>query len=99
MSAAPTSTSELVFAGGFDGLLRAYDSNNGKVLWEFNTFDTFPAVNGDIARGGSIESDGPVLSNGHLLVNSGYLFGSRMPGNALLVFAPSERPAEELASE
>ena len=99
MSAAPTSTSELVFAGGFDGMLRAYDSNDGEVLWEFNTFDTFPAVNGDVVRGESIESDGPVLSSGHLLVNSGYLFGSRMPGNALLVFEPSERPAEELASE
>ena len=72
----------------------------GDVLWEFNTFDQFKAVNGDIARGGSIESDGPVLSDGHLLVNSGYQFGSRMPGNALLVFAPTgAAEMEELAGE
>ena len=100
MSAAPTSTPDLLFAGGFDGMLRAYDSDTGDVLWEFNTFDQFKAVNGDIARGGSIESDGPVLSDGHLLVNSGYQFGSRMPGNALLVFAPTgAAEMEELAGE
>lgn len=89
MSAAPTATRDLVFAGGFDGLLRAYDSDNGEILWQFNTFDAFVAVNGDKAQGGSIESDGPVLAGGHLLVNSGYQFGSRMAGNALLVFAPT----------
>ena len=90
MSAAVTSTPELLFAGGFDGMLRAYDSATGAVLWRFNTSDTFEAVNGDSARGGSIESDGPVVAERHLLINSGYQFGSRMPGNALLVFAPTQ---------
>ena len=95
ISAAATSTEELVFAGSFDGNLRAYDSATGEVLWSFDTFGEFVSVSGDIAKGGSIESDGPVLYKGHVLVNSGYQFGGRMPGNALMVFAVP--PAAELA--
>jgi polyvinyl alcohol dehydrogenase (cytochrome) len=87
MSAAASSSSDLVFAGGFDGMLRAYDSASGEVLWRFNTAQSFGAVNGDTALGGSIESDGPVLVGDHLLINSGYQFGGRLPGNALLVFS------------
>jgi len=94
MSAAATSTPGLLFAGGFDGVLNAYDSATGKILWRFNTFETFTAVNGDTAQGGSIESDGPVIAERHVLVNSGYQFGSRMPGNALLVFAPADNGNE-----
>jgi len=52
-------------------------------------------VSGDVALGGSIESDGPVLYKGHVLVNSGYQFGARMPGNALMVF--SIPPVADLA--
>ena len=66
---------------------------------QFNTFDAFVAVNGDKAQGGSIESDGPVLAGGHLLVNSGYQFGSRMAGNALLVFAPTSASMRATAVE
>lgn len=91
MSAAVTATPELLFAGGFDGMLRVYDSATGAVLWQFNTLAIFEAVNGDEARGGSIESDGPVIAQRHVLINSGYQFGSRMPGNALLVFAPADK--------
>ena len=80
----------IVFAGAFDGHLRAYASATGEVLWDFDTNREFPAVNGSIARGGSIEADGPVVYRGHVLVNSGYLFGDRMAGNALLVFALPE---------
>ena len=95
MSAAATSTEGLVFAGSFDGNLRAYDSATGEVLWHFDTFGEFESVSGDIAKGGSIESDGPVLYKGHVLVNSGYQFGGRIPGNALMVF--SVNPSGSLA--
>ncbi len=95
MSAAATSTDGLVFAGSFDGNLHVYDSQTGEVLWTFDTFGEFESVSGDTALGGSIESDGPVLYKGHVLVNSGYQFGGRMPGNALMVFAVP--PAAELA--
>ena len=78
----------VVFAGGFDGMLKAYAADSGEVIWSFNTHDRFVSVSGELAQGGSIESDGPVIHQGHVLINSGYLFGGRMPGNALLVFAP-----------
>ena len=57
------------------------------MLWTYQTKRKFTAVAGREARGGSIESDGPVIYRGNLLVNSGYLFGSRVPGNVLLNFA------------
>ena len=95
MSAAITSTDQLVFAGSLDGNLNAYDSLSGEIVWSFDTFGDFESVSGDVALGGSIESDGPVLYKGHVLVNSGYQFGSRMPGNALMVF--SLQPSGDLA--
>ncbi len=85
-SAAVTAISGVVFAGAFDGHLRAYAADTGELLWDFNTHAEFTSVSGEIAQGGSIESDGPVVYRGRVLVNSGYLFGDRMPGNALLVF-------------
>jgi hypothetical protein len=36
-----------------------------------------------------------VLYKGHVLINSGYQFGARMPGNALMVF--SLQPTGDLA--
>jgi len=95
MSAAATSTEGLLFAGSYDGNLNIYDSVTGKILWRFDTFGRFESVSGDMAQGGAIEADGPVLYKGHVLVNSGYQFGGRMPGNALMVFAVP--PAGELA--
>jgi len=86
-SAPVTAIPGVVFAGAFDGHLRAHDAENGKILWDFNTLGEFPSVSGEIARGGSIESAGPLVQHGHVVVNSGYLFGDRMAGNALMVFA------------
>ena len=88
LSAAVSVIPGVVFAGGFDGMLKAYAADSGEVIWSFNTNDRFVSVSGEMAKGGSIESDGPVIHEGHVLVNSGYLFGGRMAGNALLVFAP-----------
>jgi len=90
LSAAVTAIPGVVFAGAFDGHLRAYDGATGEVLWDFDTNRAFETVSGDTAHGGSIEADGPVIVDGHVLVNSGYLFGDRMPGNVLLAFALAE---------
>jgi polyvinyl alcohol dehydrogenase (cytochrome) len=87
LSAAVTAMPGVVFAGGFDGRLRAYGSSDGRVLWEYDTNREFVASSGAKAHGGSIESAGPVVVDGALLVNSGYLFGGRMPGNVLLKFS------------
>ncbi len=90
LSAAVTAIPGVVFAGAFDGHLRAYDAASGQVIWDFNTHGKFTSVSGAVAQGGSIEADGPVVYRGHVLVNSGYLFGDRMAGNALLVFTAED---------
>jgi len=87
LSAPVTALPGVVFAGAYDGHLRAYDAATGKVIWDYDTDREFTAIGGVPARGGSIEAAGPVVFNGTVLVNSGYLFGGRMAGNVLLAFA------------
>lgn len=87
LSAAITSIPGVIFAGGFDGYLMAYDKADGKVLWEYQTNREFDTISGEVAHGGAIEGDGPIVIDGTLLVNSGYSFGSSLPGNVLLAFS------------
>ena len=89
ISAAVSSTADLVFAGGLDGILRAFDADNGNVLWETNTRRSFGTRNGIEARGGSIEADGPVIMNGQVFITSGYEKWGEAPGNVLLVYSLS----------
>ena len=77
-----------VFAGAMDGGLRAYSTNDGTVLWEFNTNGAFATVNGVKANGASINGPGPVVAGGMVFVNSGYGALGGRPGNVLLAFAP-----------
>ena len=84
--AAVTAIPGVVFSGAYDGLFRAYNADDGSVLWEFDTNGDYDAVNSVPARGGSINGPGPVVVDGMVYVNSGYAaFGGR-PGNALLAF-------------
>ena len=84
--AAITAIPGAVFSGAYDGLFRAYDADDGSVLWEFDTNGEHDTVNGVEARGGSINGPGPVVVGGMVYVNSGYAaFGGR-PGNVLLAF-------------
>lgn len=85
-SAAPTVIPGVVFAGGLDGVIRAHDSGDGSLLWEFDTVRDYETVNGVPGRGGSIDGPGPVVADGRLFVNSGYGTFGQMPGNVLLVF-------------
>ncbi|CAI10680.1 putative PQQ-dependent polyvinyl alcohol dehydrogenase precursor (plasmid) [Aromatoleum aromaticum EbN1] len=89
VSAAVTAMPGVVFAGHWNGWFRAYEGETGKILWEFDTARQFPAVNGEgvMAQGGSMSGPGATLADGHVLVNSGYGFSFKMPGNALLVFS------------
>jgi polyvinyl alcohol dehydrogenase (cytochrome) len=68
-------------------VLRVLSSDDGKVLWEYNTIRDFDTVNKVAAKGGSMGAAGPVVANGLLFVPSGYI-GVRqgVPGNVLLVF-------------
>jgi polyvinyl alcohol dehydrogenase (cytochrome) len=79
----------VLFSGGLDGMLRAISPGNGRTIWEFNTAQEFPTVNGVQAKGGSIGAGGPTVAGGMVFVGSGYVgFTNGAPGNVLLAFAP-----------
>ncbi len=71
-----------------DGHLRAYDTRDGKIVWDADTLHDFDTVNGVKARGGSLNGTGPTVVDGVVYVNSGYGALGGMPGNVLLAFAP-----------
>ena len=87
-SAAVTSIPGVVFSASMDGHLRGYSSEDGRVIWDFDTAREFQTVNGIKARGGSIDGPGPVVVNGMVFINSGYSRFGGMPGNVLLALAP-----------
>ena len=76
-----------VFSGSNDGHLRAYSTENGRVLWDFDTVREFQTVNGVKASGGSIDGPGPAIVDKMLYSVSGYGFWGGMAGNVLLAFS------------
>jgi polyvinyl alcohol dehydrogenase (cytochrome) len=85
--AAVTGIPGVIFAAANDGHLRAHSSEDGTVLWDFNTMREFDTVNGVKARGGSIDGPGAVVVNGMVFINSGYPRNGGVPGNVLLAFS------------
>jgi polyvinyl alcohol dehydrogenase (cytochrome) len=83
--APPTAIPGIVFAGSLDGHLRAYDTRDGTVVWDFNTAQEFRTTNGVKAHGGSMNGSGPTIVSGMLFVNTGYT--NAMDGNVLLAFS------------
>lgn len=88
ISSAVTAIPGAVFAGHLDGMFRAYDSQTGKILWQYDTTKPVTAIDGRTTSGGSMSGPGAAVWKGKVIVNSGYGMYSHMPGNALLVFAP-----------
>ncbi len=87
-SAAASAIPGIVFTGGWDGVLRAV-SDEGKVVWEFNTARAFDTVNGVPAKGGSLGQPGATIAGGMVFVGSGYIGTMNgAPGNVILAFAP-----------
>lgn len=86
-SAAVTVIPGVVFSGSMDGHLRAYATEDGKVLWDFDTFGDYETVNGVDANGGALDAAGPVVVGGMLSVNSGYGYFGGKAGNVLLAFS------------
>ena len=86
--AAVTAIPGVVFSGSDDGHLRAYATEDGHILWDFDTTRGFDTVNGVRAKGGSMDGAGPVIAGGMLFVNSGYARNGGIAGNVLLAFAP-----------
>ena len=89
-SAALTLIPGVVFSASLDGHMRAFSTEDGEMLWDFDTAQTYSTVNGVPAKGGSMDGAGPVIVGGMLFVNSGYPRNGGMPGNVLLAFAPEE---------
>ena len=88
-SAAVSAIPGVVFAGGWDGVLRALSTEGGRVIWEYNTIKDFETVNGVAARGGSMGAPGPTVAGGMVFVGSGYVGAiGGFPGNVLLAFSP-----------
>jgi polyvinyl alcohol dehydrogenase (cytochrome) len=86
-SQAVTAIAGAVFSGSIDGHLRAYAAEDGRIVWDFDTAQSFDSVGGVPAKGGSLDVGGPVIAGGIVAVVSGYPGFGAMPGNALLVFS------------
>ena len=86
ISAAISIANDVVFAGSIDGFLEAIHVESGEVLWSFDTWRDFEAVNGT-ATGGAFDAHGPMIADDLIIVSSGYGSFDQRGGNALLVFA------------
>jgi polyvinyl alcohol dehydrogenase (cytochrome) len=86
-SAAVTAIPGVVFSASSNGIMRAYASANGRIIWEYNAAHEYSTVNGVPAKGGGINGPGPVVVGGMLFMTSGYAaLGGGSPGNVLLAF-------------
>ncbi len=87
LTAAVTLTPHIVFTGSIDGYLRAYNTRNGQLIWEYDTTQMVEGVNGLRGHGGSIGTAGPTIIDNMLYQTSGYAgILAGMPGNVLLAF-------------
>jgi polyvinyl alcohol dehydrogenase (cytochrome) len=89
--AALTAVPGIVFSGSSDGGLRAYATDDGQILWDFDTNKEFATVNQVKAKGGAMDGPGAVVSGGMLYINSGYVSLIGRPGNVLLAFGVDEK--------
>jgi polyvinyl alcohol dehydrogenase (cytochrome) len=88
-SAAITVIPGVVFSATLNGTMRAYSTEDGHVLWQFDTMNkSFNSVNGVETHGGTINGPGPTIVGGMLFMNSGYgHYDQGVSGNALLAFS------------
>jgi polyvinyl alcohol dehydrogenase (cytochrome) len=78
-----------IFSGSWEGILRAFSTADGHLLWEYNTIQEFKTANHVPAKGGSMGAAGATIAGGMVFAGSGYLIGENgIPGNVLLAFAP-----------
>jgi len=73
-----------VLEGSWDGHLRGYGPKDGSIIWDFDTGQTWDAVNGVKATGGAMDMGAQAIAGGILAVNSGTT-PLQHPGNALIV--------------
>jgi polyvinyl alcohol dehydrogenase (cytochrome) len=77
-----------VFTGSRNGIMRAFSSTNGRIIWEYPTNRTFETVNGVNGKGGGFGGAAPTIVDGMLFMGSGYAILGGDAGNVLLAFAP-----------
>ncbi len=87
-TAALTAIPGVIFSGSWEGVVRAFSSDDGHLLWQYDTMRDFQTVNGVKAKGGSMAAPGPTVVDGMVFVGSGYTFTTGIPGNVLLAFSP-----------
>jgi polyvinyl alcohol dehydrogenase (cytochrome) len=85
--AAITAIPGVVFSGSMDGHLRAYSTDDGTIIWDYNTIRDYSAVNGVTGHGGSLDVAGPIIAGGMVFALSGYDQAGAAPGNVLLAFS------------
>ena len=85
-SAAVTAIPGAVFSGSVSGVMRAFDEQTGKVLWEFDSVRSYESVNGAAGKGGAIDGPGVVVVDGWVYFGSGYAKWGGHGGNVLLAF-------------
>lgn len=86
-SAAATAIPGAIFSGTADGILRAYATKDGAILWSYDTAQPIQTVNAGVTKGGTLDGGGPIVVNGMLYTNSGYGRLIGQPGNLLLAFS------------
>jgi polyvinyl alcohol dehydrogenase (cytochrome) len=83
-SAAVTVIPGAVFSGANDGVLRAFSTRDGSLIWEYDTNREFPTANGVPAQGASMIGPGPAVAGGMVFFNSGYAGYGGRSGNAFV---------------
>ena len=86
-SAAVSALPGVVFSGSVDSHLRAYATDSGEVVWEYNADQEYESTNGVKTRGGAFDGPGPTIVDGMVYVHSGYGFSGGIGGNALIAFS------------
>jgi polyvinyl alcohol dehydrogenase (cytochrome) len=65
-------------------VMRAFSTDDGRLLWSFDTVRDYKTVNGVLAKGGTLDASGPIVAGGALLVTSGYPRMGGLPGNVMI---------------
>ena len=76
-----------VFTGSRNGILRAFSTTNGHILWEYPANKEFETVNGVKGKGGGFGGAAPTIVDGMLFAGSGYAILGGVAGNVLLAFS------------
>ncbi len=89
----------VVFSGSVDGHLRAYSTQDGATVWDYDTAQEYYSVNDVETKGGSLDGPGPTIAGGMVYVYTGYGFWGGIPGNALLAFEAGGESSQNGAAQ